>query len=389
MRTLLVVRGLLACPVGSLTIVTLILAYGFAGCASNPPATASAGCCVPDEYDYSRLDHEPIGVGLYFGTDRRERRDRYPGYRFGTTPADSMTLGRVVVNVPSYRARTMGETKGPPFWRRNLLWNQPSPDTDMYVEQLDLLTAQVFRDELDELVSSFEGLNLFVFVHGYNVSFDAAALRTAQLAADINFPGVPMFYSWTSQGEIVGYIRDQVNANNSASHLADFLTMVLAEHSDWRVHLIAHSMGSEVLVRALERLEIRRSNPQFDQIVLIAPDLDVRPFRREGLALLRRHSQRVTLYSSNEDVALKFSRELQGVWRLGLGGDSLVVLPYMDTIDATRVRTDWLGHGSFESASFLYDISTVLNEGTPPPRRLLRVKRGDLAFYRFRPAKYR
>jgi hypothetical protein len=94
-------------------------------------------------------------------------------------------------------------------------------------------------------------------------------------------------------------------------------------------------------------------------------------------------SDRFSLYASDEDRALQLSRVLQGVWRLGLGGDSLVVLPDMDTVDATRVRTDWLGHGSFQSDSFLEDLAALLNEERPPPRRLLRVGRGELAFGAF------
>ena len=150
------------------------------------------------------------------------------------------------------------------------------------------------------------------------------------------------------------------------------------------VHLVAHSMGSKVVNRAIEILDHRAPNIRFGQVVFIAPDLDVRPFKDGGLAMFKRHCERVTLYSSDKDEALKASRALQHVWRLGLGGDSLVVLRDMDTIDATGIKTDFLGHGSFESASFLQDLAGVLSEGRPTPRWLLRVPRGELAFWRFR-----
>jgi esterase/lipase superfamily enzyme len=44
-----------------------------------------------------------------------------------------------------------------------------------------------------------------VFVHGYNVTFETAARRTAQLAYDLNFRGVPLMYSWPSKGILAGY----------------------------------------------------------------------------------------------------------------------------------------------------------------------------------------
>jgi hypothetical protein len=57
----------------------------------------------------------------------------------------------------------------------------------------------------------------------------------------------------------------------------------------------------------------------------------------------------------------------------------------MDTIDATRVRADALGHTLFGNSSFLADLSLVIGEGRPPAeRRLLAVRRGDLTFWRFR-----
>ncbi len=85
------------------------------------------------------------------------------------------------------------------------------------------------------------------------------------------------------------------------------------------------------------------------------------------------------------DDALRASRSVNGVWRLGLGGDSLVVIKGMDTIDASRVRADALGHTLFGNQAFLADLSALLAEGkSPAERRLLAVKRGDLVFYRFR-----
>ena len=53
----------------------------------------------------------------------------------------------------------------------------------------------------------------FVFVHGYNNSFKAAAFRTAQIAYDLEFEGAAICYSWPSQGgEVLGlpsYAKDE------------------------------------------------------------------------------------------------------------------------------------------------------------------------------------
>lgn len=42
----------------------------------------------------------------------------------------------------------------------------------------------------------------FVFVHGFNVPFHEAAKRTAQMAFDMHFEGLPILYSWPSRASI-------------------------------------------------------------------------------------------------------------------------------------------------------------------------------------------
>lgn len=40
--------------------------------------------------------------------------------------------------------------------------------------------------------------NLFVLIHGFNVSFEEAAVRAAQIGYDLKVPGEMAFYSWPS-----------------------------------------------------------------------------------------------------------------------------------------------------------------------------------------------
>jgi esterase/lipase superfamily enzyme len=334
----------------------------------------------PSYQDFAALDSAPMGVKVYYGTDRLHTASTIPGRRYSGRAADSLQLGTLVVNVPSYRHRAVGEINRPPLIRSNPLWNRPSAKRDMFIVDLSPMDSASFFGLLSSDVVALD--DALVFVHGYNVSFEEAALRVAQLAADLNYPGVPILYSWASRGKTVGYVSDQANARNSGAHLARFLRAVRANAKYARINIVTHSMGAEVFAKAL--MDLKGEDLHLDQIVLIAPDLDVRPFRREILPLMREKSERVTVYASNEDRALQASRALNGVWRLGLGGDSLVVLRYLDTVDATRVRTDFLGHGSFGSTAFLEDLFGVLVERRATPRRLLRVPRGELAFYRFR-----
>ena len=52
----------------------------------------------------------------------------------------------------------------------------------------------------------------FIFVHGYDTTFEIAARRAGQLAFDLeldrDFGGLPMLYSWPSRGTPEGYLLD-------------------------------------------------------------------------------------------------------------------------------------------------------------------------------------
>lgn len=56
----------------------------------------------------------------------------------------------------------------------------------------------------------------FIFVHGFNNSFEDAARRTAQIAFDVKFDGVPLFYSWPSKGKALDYVYDTNNADQAS-----------------------------------------------------------------------------------------------------------------------------------------------------------------------------
>ncbi|MDP1890257.1 MAG: alpha/beta hydrolase, partial [Gemmatimonadaceae bacterium] len=152
-----------------------------------------------------------------------------------------------------------------------------------------------------------------------------------------------------------------------------------------RLHLLGHSMGNEVIGKALTLTAPTDTTPRLTEVVLAAPDVDSRVFRREIMPRLVPHAARITMYASSDDDALRASRVLNGVGRLGLGGDSLFVIEGMDTVDATRVSADVLGHTLFGNQGFLADLAVLLAEGSSPTeRRLLPSARAGLTFYRFR-----
>jgi esterase/lipase superfamily enzyme len=368
-------------------IATLVCVTACHGAPPPPPVLPPVPAALPradTPRSYAVLDSGASRITVFLATTRRAAQSDHPGDRFGPDDADSLQFAAVGVNVPPYSARGTGDLPRPSSFG-NTFAAPPNPAKEFYVASVIPADSNRFVQRLEADLATTKSRNILVFIHGFNTSFEDAAVRAAQIAADLNFDGTIVLFSWPSAASVTSYVRDQGAARNAGFHLLRLLRGTLVAARPDHIELLAHSMGSEVIAKALALTPAVDSLPRFDQVVFAAPDLDRRVFGREILPRLETRATRVTLYASNDDDALRASRTVNGVWRLGLGGDSLVVLKGMDTIDATRVRADALGHTLFGNQTFLADLSALLARGeSPAERRLLAVTRGDLVFYRFR-----
>lgn len=334
---------------------------------------------------YAALDTGSTRVTLLLATTRRSVSSERPGLRYGAEDGDSLQFAAVSVNVPSYRTRGTGDLPRPGTLRDNALAYRPDPQRDFFVTSTIPVDSARFVQRLAADLALSQSRSLLVFVHGYNVSFEDAAVRAAQVAADLDFDGTVLLFSWPSAASVAAYVRDQQAARNAGYQLLRVLRHHAAAAQPDCVHLLGHSMGVEVVGKAMTLTNPADSTPRLNEVVLAAPDVDSRVFRREILPRLTPHAARITLYASSDDDALRASRLVNGIGRLGLGGDSIVVIDGMDTIDASRVTADVLGHTLFGNDAFLSDLALLLADGKPPAeRRLLPVRRDGLTFYRFR-----
>lgn len=326
------------------------------------------------------LDTASARIPIIIATTRRAVAAERPGFRFGTLDANDLSFGLSYVAVPPYRVRNQGVIP------RAGNEANPNPDRVMFMSSLIPGDSTRFVQRIEDDLARTSSRDVLVFVHGYNSSFEDAAVRLSQLVADMGYDGTAVLFSWPSAGAVTGYVRDLQNARNAGWHLHRVLRHLIPRANPDRIHVIAHSMGSEVLSKALLLMDRSDSVPQLGQVIFAAPDVDARVFGREILPVLRERASGITLYASSEDDALRASRVLNGVWRLGLGGDSLVVIDGMTTVDATRVRGDALGHTLFGNGALLSDLHALLTEERgPTERRLLQARRADGSiFWRFR-----
>jgi len=329
-------------------------------------------------------------VKVYFGTDRLPNGSRGPSKYFGidwNKEGEPLITGVVSVSIPPAHKEGQIERPGWIFDRREDV-KKHFVLTELRVAKGDDFYAEL-RDDFGQ--RSAEDRSAFVYIHGYNVTFDDAAYATAQIAYDLDFKGVPMMFSWPSQGDVLAYDGDQETVDFSWPNLQAFLERVARESGAQRIHVMAHSMGNRLLTRALQEL-VRQPDiqPLFENVIMASPDVNARVFT--GIwPKIKVAAKRFTLYASSDDNALITSRKAKGnsnFTRLGEGGPNIVVISGLDTIDASGIDTSLLGH-SYEASCkpVRDDLGLLIGKGLAPPERHLppyHTNQG-LAYWRFPP----
>jgi esterase/lipase superfamily enzyme len=231
---------------------------------------------------------------------------------------------------------------------------------------------------------------VLVFIHGYNTSFEDAARRTAQLSYDLAFSGASVLFTWPSHHDPrpAEYQDDRKRADASVAILRAFLQELHAQTGATALHVIAHSLGNEILTRALASLSAPAA--RFRNAVLIAPDIDASALRRIS-GDISKTASRLTLYTSSRDLALRLS-ELSG--NMPRAGNHIVLAADLETIDASEARTELtnFSHSYFADSPLVLGDLFHLLRGEPPDMRfaldrvcLDRDCRDGRMYWRFRP----
>lgn len=304
---------------------------------------------------------------VFYATDRRPSGQLTAAKYYSGLRATSETLSQGTLDVSIPRDHHMGEIERPSIFRLEF---HEDPQKHVVLLSVSPKPENQFFRELSTRVDGSAGKEAFVFVHGYDNSFEQAAWRTAQLAYDLGFDGAPILYTWPSRGTLSGYAADEATIEWTTPHLQKFLEKVAAQSHATTIHLIAHSMGNRALARALAGIAAEHSAalPMFKQVFLAAPDIDVDVFRQLA-AVFPSAAGHVTLYASSRDQALAASKRFHQYARAG-DSQIITIVPRVDTIDATAVDTGLLGHAYYgDNRSILSDIYSVMHTGDPPGKR--------------------
>ncbi|WP_415922444.1 alpha/beta hydrolase [Tateyamaria sp. SN6-1] len=196
-------------------------------------------------------------------------------------------------------------------------FDKPKPERDFVLASLDQYPdrqtfATALRREINQ--SAEDGRReVTVFVHGFNNSFTDSAFRMAQLGHDLELPGAMVSYSWPSRANPLGYEYDQDSALFARDGLAELLRSIRAAGNP-DIILVAHSMGSYLVMETLRQLEIREpgwAGRSLRGVILMSPDLNVDLFRSQ-ISKFQTVPDPFVVIVSRRDIILRASARLRG-----------------------------------------------------------------------------
>ena len=341
------------CPIRAIIVATVVGLLS--ACGSTP------------EVD-SRITPQPVppqAVSIFYATNRAP--DPEPGEYFGSERGE-LSFGIARVGIPPNHE--IGRYEKPSVFRFE--WD-PDERKHISLRDIEALEQTVFLARMQEAISASTSRKILLFVHGYNVDFPLASERLAQFATDLKFDGPVVLFSWPSQGTLTGYTRDETNVEWSQVALTQVMTMLLDNIPSEQIILVAHSMGSRATTRAYKNVtnELPADiHAVMNELILVAPDVDADLFRQESAPALDRMEMHVTLYASSADRALLASKAFHGYPRAGDSGEGLVLVPGVETIDASENTGGLLGHSYFaEDRRIMEDIYAILQTGLRADQR--------------------
>jgi esterase/lipase superfamily enzyme len=315
-------------------------------------------------------DGEYAVITTFFATNRSSDTAATAAHMFRDGRASNPSFGKSYVTL-----RRSGDTFDiePDSLIKVDIVNPPTADATLSYNEV--FTRKRLGSEVDSELNRSGTDSLLIYVHGFNMSFENAAIASAQLSYDIGFKGTTVFYSWPARGGASAYIADAESAAASQRQFEAMASELLYQTRATKVYLVAHSLGARLASRALK--SVFQAEPGFrtkvKEIVLIAPDIETDEFISELAPFLGTVERPVTVYVSQSDPAIVISNTLNNT---PIIGESMFVTRRVETIDAPAIDTSLRGHSSYSAAdSILGDIWSLIEYNLRAnSRNLLRAK---------------
>ena len=230
--------------------------------AASGSALALAGCAgmaatAPGLEAASVIGNKPV---LLVATTRKPVNGAHAKPWFGTERASTMSVARARL-IPPNDGRFSLTSVGLGDWS--------VADIELVPQVTDLINA------------STELSNVLLYVHGFNQTFETAALDAVHLSDGISFAGDTLVFSWPSKAKLLDYGYDRESAMWSRDALDTLFDALITNPGGGRVQIVAHSIGTMLTMEALRQLYARRGDAAAERIgaiIFAAPDIDMDVF---------------------------------------------------------------------------------------------------------------
>jgi esterase/lipase superfamily enzyme len=301
------------------------------GLMSAASALALGGCAglaaTSPRFDASEISTRPT---ILVATTRKPVNGGRAKPWFGTERARGMTVARATMTPPD-DGRFSLSSVGLSDW--SIAAVEPAP-------------------QLADLLGQTSGRNVLVYVHGYNQTFENAALDAVRLSDGIKFAGETMVFSWPSRARLLDYDYDRESAMWSRDALDQVLEDLLASPTIGRVNIVAHSVGTMVTTEALRQLYAKLGDYAADRvgaIVFASPDIDMDVFIA-SVPKIGPLAAKITIITATNDRALAVSRWVNGsTVRVGTAEKVQLEKLGLRVIDASAQGWGVLNHDLFLS----------------------------------------
>lgn len=269
--------------------------------------------------------------------------------------------------------------------------NEISESVPFYIPDETIELSALKEIEMDYLFSAIDKFpkkdigNIVIYIHGYNTDFEKSCRRSALFQRALGLNNRLLFFSWPAEGNMLKYTWDEADLEWSVTYIAQFIEEVVKRAGNKKVDVVAHSLGARGAMQALARLTYNKPKSAIlNELVLIAPDIDTDVFRQE-LPAIKNAVNRVTVYVSKNDKALKLSQEVHGYPRLGEAGDNLKVFAGVETIDISELNSRRVSGHLYHlfNPEVIEDLTQLLHTGEAASLRplLKTVSHDDLPYW--------
>jgi len=206
---------------------------------------------------------------------------------------------------------------------------------------------------------------VMLVAQGFNLTFRVALLHGAQVAMDSQWPCAVLVFDWSSEGRFNRYMADIERSGYSVPVLIGLLEAL--QGTGLETEVLAHSVGARIAMAATGAV-CSKPRPVVGEMILVAADVSAEPNNDDFAQLLKRDApctRRITIYASDNDLALMTSRSVHGgVNRAGQAplADMQYRSQSIEVVDASLAPDDLSGHAYFIfSYEMLTDIMWTLN----------------------------